>query len=154
MGFSFSLLNFQCGTWDLNPHASRHKNLNLACLPIPSVPLMSHMLSSALQKVNYRIFNTSAAVNTSISNGWCKRYKSRLCLPCCLQKRSRQMYPQSLLHFRKLHKHSIQEISGQIKKNPWKQRKVISGKKSRIRETKKRHKESPIQDFRHPSKIK
>ena len=73
---------------------------------------------------------------------------------CCLQKRSRQMYPQSLLHFRKLHKHSIQEISGQIKKNPWKQRKVISGKKSRIRETKKRHKESPIQDFRHPSKMK
>ena len=27
-------------------------------------------------------------------------------------------------------------------------------KKSRIRETKKRHKESPIQDFRHPSKMK
>ena len=73
---------------------------------------------------------------------------------CCLQKRNRQMYPQSILHFWKLHKHSIQEISGQIKKNPWKQRKIISGKKSRIRETKKRHKESPIQDFRHPSKIK
>ena len=143
MGFSFSLLNFQCGTWDLNPHASRHKNLNLACLPIPSVPLMSHMLSSALQKVNYRIFNTSAAVNTSISNGWCKRYKSRLCLPAASKKGAGKCILRAFF------------TSGNfINKNPWKQRKIISGKKSRIRETKKRHKESPIQDFRHPSKIK
>ena len=27
-----------CGMRDLNPHALRHKNLNLACLPIPSIP--------------------------------------------------------------------------------------------------------------------
>ena len=27
-----------CGWWDSNPHASRHKNLNLTCLPIPSQP--------------------------------------------------------------------------------------------------------------------
>ena len=37
-----------CGMRDLNPHALRHKNLNLACLPIPSIPLtfLSYHLSS------------------------------------------------------------------------------------------------------------
>lgn len=28
----------QCGMWDLNPHAIRHENLNLARLPIPTIP--------------------------------------------------------------------------------------------------------------------
>ena len=34
----FTALFIQCGMRDLNPHAFRHKNLNLACLPIPSIP--------------------------------------------------------------------------------------------------------------------
>ena len=27
-----------CGMWDLNPHAIGHENLNLARLPIPTIP--------------------------------------------------------------------------------------------------------------------
>ena len=43
--FTENLYNISCGTWDSNPHALRHKNLNLACLPIPSVPLLNCLLS-------------------------------------------------------------------------------------------------------------
>lgn len=35
---TFTAVTKYCGLWDSNPHTSRHKNLNLTCLPIPSKP--------------------------------------------------------------------------------------------------------------------
>ena len=47
-------LAWWCGHGDLNPNASLHENLNLACLPIPSCPLkvFQFILSRAAAVVN------------------------------------------------------------------------------------------------------
>ena len=45
-----TVIFLSCGIWDLNPYASRHKNLNLACLPIPSIPHIAKSVRQMLDK--------------------------------------------------------------------------------------------------------
>ena len=54
---------FWCGIWDLNPYASRHRNLNPACLPIPSIPLrLYYQICSSIVTPYERFVNQKSII--------------------------------------------------------------------------------------------
>ena len=61
---------FWCPRRDLNPHTFRHKNLNLACLPIPPLGLfisMVHREGLEPSRLSAMVFETIVSANSTTS---------------------------------------------------------------------------------------
>lgn len=62
----FRLLSVNCGMRDSNPHALRHKNLNLACLPIPSIPPGTAVHTAVHQYAHYTLTASFLSIRDSM----------------------------------------------------------------------------------------
>lgn len=62
----FRLFSVKCGMRDSNPHALRHKNLNLACLPIPSIPPGTAVHTAVRQYAHYTLIASFLSIRDSM----------------------------------------------------------------------------------------